>query len=1022
MFGRIDDAKFQSGAAKVRNFVVTPTGAAKNRAGFAYVNATKNNGVARLIPFTFSLNQTMVIELGDQYARFHTNGETMKCDFTGVPAWIPPSGDISISYTTPAIVTWAGHGLATGAPIRFYLYGAHSSAELPAGIQAGYTYTVQVIDANNFNILDNGVPVGLVNPGSLGTGTTYNGSGTATTSIDCTPFQNLSSTSGTLSGLASVVVPGGQATLNATILSTVYRDQGNATATISYQYSTGSGWNTFHQTSASESTSVSIQIPITNINLLQLRIQVSGKSNFFGLNASGTISAWSIVVPTTSGGSSLTILRAYRYYTAGDLTIYSGNKYLEMKADTGGTTTPGTDSSVWYPAPADLSYEITTPYLAADLFDIHFIQSADVMTLVHQNYPPQELKRLSAKGWTMTPSEFGYPLDTPQNPAVVASPGYLAQIASISTADPALITTTTNHTLALGDGVYLAGLGSATGFYLVAKVPKDSDGNLIQNELYLMDYSGNPFVYVGYVSGATLQYGTKIYDITNYYAVQAVASDGVSAGELSATVSVLNNLNVPGSYNTISWQAVNGTDIYYYIYKKKNGLWGLIGSTQALSFVDNNIAADMSITPGTPYGVFSKAGDYPGAAGYFQQRKCFGGTLNAPQNAWMSNSGTEGMFDYSLPSLDTDAVVFRVAAQKADAIVHIIPMKQLILLTSESEFVLESSGSSAITPSSVSVSPQSYIGASNVQPTIINTTTVYVAARGGHVRELGYAWTQNGYMTNDLSLRAAHLFDNLTIVDQAYSKSPWPIVWFVSSSGDLLGFTYIPEEQMGAWHHHDTHGKFESCVSVSEGSEDVLYAVINRTINGATVRYIERQASRVIDPNDSSTWFFVDAGISQSFEEPVTRISGLTWLEGCTVAVLADGGVQSQKVVTGGAITLDHAASVVQIGLPYTSDLLTLPAVMQVDGYGQGRTKNVNKAWVKVYQSSGIFVGPDEDHLTEIRQRTNEPWGSPPALQSAELEVMTSPYWQAGGQTLIRQKNPLPLEVVGLTLEVAIGG
>ena len=151
-------------------------------------------------------------------------------------------------------------------------------------------------------------------------------------------------------------------------------------------------------------------------------------------------------------------------------------------------------------------------------------------------------------------------------------------------------------------------------------------------------------------------------------------------------------------------------------------------------------------------------------------------------------------------------------------------------------------------------------------------------------------------------------------------------------------------------------------------------------------------------------------------------MSGLTWLEGCTVAVLGDGGVQSQKVVTNGAITLDHAASTLQIGLPYISDLMTLPSVMQVDGYGQGRMKNINKAWVKLFLSSSVLVGPDANHLTPIAQRTSEPWGSPPALQSDELLVMNTPSWQSSGQVLIRQQDPLPLEVVGLTLEVAIGG
>jgi hypothetical protein len=558
-------------------------------------------------------------------------------------------------------------------------------------------------------------------------------------------------------------------------------------------------------------------------------------------------------------------------------------------------------------------------------------------------------------------------------------------------------------------------------------VPADSSGNLIQNELTVMDYSGNMLDSLEWTAYAptnpakpiTIQYGTKIFNITTAYAVAAIGADGVSTSALSAQASVLNNLDVPGSYNTITWSAVPNAQSYN-VYKQLNGLWGYIGNTQALNFTDNNIAPDMSITPGTPDAVFSGAGNYPGAVCYFQQRRCFAGTLNAPQNSWMSNSGTESMFNYSLPSLDTDRVAFRVAALKADTIQHLVPMLQLILLTSESEFAVVPGGTNAITPSTVSVNPQSYVGASNVQPTIINTSMLYAAARGGHVREMGYAWTVNGYMTADLSLRAAHLFDNLTLVDQAYSKSPWPIVWFVSSSGDLLGLTYIPEEQLGAWHHHDTQGAFESIACVAEGSEDVLYAVVNRTINGQTVRYVERMATRLF--GDLQNAFFVDAGISQSFPNPVTTVSGLTWLEGCTVAVLADGAVQSQKTVSDGAITLDYAASVVQVGLPYTSDLLTLPAVLQLDGYGQGRMKNINKAWVKVYQSSGILVGPDADHLTEIKQRTTEPWGSPPALQSAELQVMTTPSWQTGGQVLIRQQNPLPLDVVGLTLEVAIGG
>jgi hypothetical protein len=1028
MFGRIDDAKFQSGVAKALNFLVTPTGAAKNRAGFAYVNATKNSGVARLIPFVFSQSQSMVVELGNQYARFHTGGETLKYSTDGVLPWVAASpGAISYTLTTPAVITWAAHGLVTGNPIRFYVVGTAPIPPLPGGLQLAYTYTVVVIDANSFTLLDgDGNLVAFTGSGS-GSGTNYPGTGTPSVSVSVGPNKGGFAHSSTVGGLANTPVAGGLVTLKADCVVSDYSFQGTGSAT--FECSTdGVNWYVFYGTSASVNKSVSVSISLTNLDQLRLRVSVSGDAGTAGsVNITASITSWSVTIPSSIVSSTVQ-LAAYYYYTAGEMVSYGGKTYAATVSDSGGSTTPGTNAAVWYQLPADLTYEIPTPFLEADLFDIHYVQSADVMTLVHPNYPPQELERLSATMWTILPIEFGPPLATPQNPNVVASPGYLAQIASISTDDPSLITTKANHTLAMGNGVYLANLSSngvvMDGFYMVSKVPADGSGNLIANELYLTDYSGNSFTlpdgYSPTVSGPiTIQYGTKIFDITSNYAVMAVASDGVSTGTLSATVSVLNNLNVPGSYNTISWSAVTGAQTYY-VYKEKNGLWGLIGSTEALSFVDNNIAPDMSIPPGTPYGVFDGVGNYPSAVCYFQQRKCFGGTRKAPQNAWMSNSGTESMFNYSLPSLDTDAVVFRVAAQKADAIQHMVPMLELILLTSESEYAVVPANSSVVTPSSVSVSPQSYVGASNVQPTIVNTSMVYAASRGGHVRELGYTWTVNGYSTNDLSLRAAHLFDNLTIVDQAYSKAPWPIVWFVSSNGDLLGFTYIPEEQMGAWHHHHTEGTFESIACVPEGSEDVLYAVVKRTINGATVRYVERMQTRLFD--NLADACLVDASASQSFPNPVKQISGLTWLEGCTVAVLADGGVQATKVVTDGAITLDHAAKVIQIGLPYTSDLQTMPAVMQVDGYGQGRTKNINKAWVKVNQSSSIFVGPDENHLTEIRQRTNEPWGSPPSLQSAELLVLTTPQWRQTGQVLIRQVNPLPLEVVGLTLVVAIGG
>ena len=132
---------------------------------------------------------------------------------------------------------------------------------------------------------------------------------------------------------------------------------------------------------------------------------------------------------------------------------------------------------------------------------------------------------------------------------------------------------------------------------------------------------------------------------------------------------------------------------------------------------------------------------------------------------------------------------------------------------------------------------------------------------------------------------------------------------------------------------------------------------------------------------------------------------------------LADGKVQTQKVVANGSITLDTAASLVTVGLPIVADLQTLPVTMQIDGYAQGRAKNISRAWLRLYRSSGISIGPDTDNLVPF-----DPYESTPTLKTDEIPVLLTPSWTTSGQIYIRQTNPLPLSVVGLTLEVAVGG
>ena len=803
MFGRIDDKKYQTGAATMRNFIAKPQGPAENRPGFAYVAEVKNSAqTVRLLSFTFSTTQTMVIEFGNEYFRFHTQGQPLL-------------------------------------------------------------------------------------------------------------------------------------------------------------YSDGAAYNNS-----------------TN-------------------------------------------------YSIGDIAKSGGVNYYSRTGSQGQAVS---NSTHWYAMPTNPNiYEVPHPYQEAELFDVHYVQSADVMTLVHPNHAPRELRRLSATKWELKTINFASPLASP------------------------------------------------TGVSVAAYIPSSSSTNSDTYEAH-------------------------------EYVVTAVASNLVDESSQSNSGSVQNNIYVTGAKNTITWNAVSGASKYR-VYKEQAGLYGFIGEVTGTTIVDANIGPDFSRTPPIYENEFQTTNNFPGAVSYFEQRRVFAGTNNEPQSILMTKSGTESNMSFGRPIRDDDRIKFKVAAREANTIRHIVPLTQLLLLTGSAEWRVSSINSDAITPTSISVKPQSYVGANNAQPVIVNNSMVYAAARGGHIRELGYNWQANGFITGDLSLRAPHLFDNLTITDMALAKAPIPIVWFISSNGKLLGFTYVPEQTIGAWHQHDTDGTFESVATVSEGNDDVLYCVVKRIINGATKKYVERLGTRLF--YNARDCFFVDCGATYNgtntdtnrtvtisggtnytrgesvtitanynlFNAPpslddvgdaivllsgsnyyrcnitatssatvatvkldvdlpaslrntgittyeVARnvISGLNHLEGKTVSILADAAVHPQRVVSSGSITLDRASSVVHVGLEYESDLQTLPLALQVEAFGQGRVKNLNHVWLRVLESSGIFAGPSADKLIEAKQRTTEPYGAPPRLKTEDIKIMLTPTWQDTGQLFVRQTDPLPLTVVGLTLEVAIGG
>jgi hypothetical protein len=146
-------------------------------------------------------------------------------------------------------------------------------------------------------------------------------------------------------------------------------------------------------------------------------------------------------------------------------------------------------------------------------------------------------------------------------------------------------------------------------------------------------------------------------------------------------------------------------------------------------------------------------------------------------------------------------------------------------------------------------------------------------------------------------------------------------------------------------------------------------------------------------------------------------------LVGKALSILADGAVhKSVTVDKDGYFIIETPVTKIHAGLGYVSKLKTLPLLLDDEALGRGKTKNINKAWVRILRTSGFWLGSDFDNLSESAYRTTEKYGRPQNLKTELVEVNIKPSWDYSGQICAEQRDCLPVAISGITLEVSIGG
>lgn len=445
-------------------------------------------------------------------------------------------------------------------------------------------------------------------------------------------------------------------------------------------------------------------------------------------------------------------------------------------------------------------------------------------------------------------------------------------------------------------------------------------------------------------------------------------------------------------------------------------------STVVTALVKDNF---VSTTARTSWrlGAFSDTTGFPSTVAFFEDRLMYAATTLQPQTIWGSQSNIYN--DFSPGANDSDAVTYTIASDQVNVIRWLSPGKSLTIGTVGGEFLMSASTrDEAITPANIKIIRQSEYGGAYIMPVRSNGVVLFVQRSTKKIRQFIYQFESDAYIAPDLTLLSEHITDE-GIIEMDYQREPDSIIWSIRKDGILLGMTFERDQEVVGWHRHvlggvsDTSGtqaQAESVGVIPNGGRDEVWISVKRFINGVEVRQIEvitegRKSVNALDGDD----FFVDSGELFS-GAPTLQISNLDHLEGETVQILADGAVVPDQVVVNGTITLEKAASKINAGLGYVSDVETMRIEAgSANGSAQGKIKRINKVDFRFFETLGAKFGPNADNLDTIFFRsTSDPMDSAPPRFTGDKEESFPSGFETEGRIFIRQDQPLPMTILAI--------
>jgi hypothetical protein len=429
-------------------------------------------------------------------------------------------------------------------------------------------------------------------------------------------------------------------------------------------------------------------------------------------------------------------------------------------------------------------------------------------------------------------------------------------------------------------------------------------------------------------------------------------------------------------------------------------------------------------------GAWSTERGWPSAVALHEGRMWWSGL----DNVWGSISDGYDSFDEGFEG-DAGPISRSVGYGPVETINWLLPLQRLLIGTASAEIAARSSSfEEPLTPTNFNLKDASTQGSAPIQAHKIDKRGVFVQNGATRVFELVWDFEATDYSSRDLMLLVPDL-GAAGIAGIAVQRKPDTRVHVWFDDGDAAVLVFNKAEDVECWVEVETTGDIEDVFVMPGTTEDLVYYCVKRTINGSTVRYLEKWAleSECVGGTTNKQ---ADSFVTFSQASSAT-VSGLSHLDAASVVVWANGkclddanGDIATFTVASGAISLTDGGTTFPatsgvVGLAYTASFKSTKLAYAAEfGTPLLQPKQIDHVGLilKNTHHKGVKYGPDADNLDDMPAQEEETDVTTDTIHSAydEHSFEFNGTWDTDSRLCLYAYAPRPANVLAAVVTVTV--